>query len=312
MGYLHIDNLYKNRTIIDPLINDEVYCMEKIHGTSAHLKWTGSTIEYFSGGEKLEAFKSIFNHEALTKAFVRLSGYNVCTVFGEAYGGKCQKMSETYGPKLKFVAFDFQTTRYTYSYPTGDTGNYSVWQDVPTAQKACMDLGLEFVHFVRLTTFNPADIDAERDRDSVQAVRNGMGPGKLREGIVIRPVIERTYKNGERMIAKHKRPEFSESNRNHLAEVDPSKAASTAFGQNVAMTHVTPMRMEHVVDHLLASREDKDITFADIPALIRMMQEDVVRECEEETWKAHEKSIDKAIGGRTVQLIKERIYGKNT
>lgn len=33
MGYLHIDNLYKNRDI---LLFRECWALEKVHGTSAH------------------------------------------------------------------------------------------------------------------------------------------------------------------------------------------------------------------------------------------------------------------------------------
>ncbi len=35
MGYLHIDNLYKNQTI---RLFRECYALEKVHGTSAHVR----------------------------------------------------------------------------------------------------------------------------------------------------------------------------------------------------------------------------------------------------------------------------------
>ena len=37
MGYMHIDNLYKNVTI---MLFKEAYVLEKIHGTSAHITWS--------------------------------------------------------------------------------------------------------------------------------------------------------------------------------------------------------------------------------------------------------------------------------
>ena len=37
MGYLHIENLYKNQTV---LMFKELYALEKLHGTSAHIRWT--------------------------------------------------------------------------------------------------------------------------------------------------------------------------------------------------------------------------------------------------------------------------------
>ena len=51
MGYLHIDNLYKNQDI---LMFKECYAMEKIHGTSAHVSFKAvpdqqATVGFFSG-----------------------------------------------------------------------------------------------------------------------------------------------------------------------------------------------------------------------------------------------------------------------
>ena len=36
MGYLHIDNLYKNQTV---LAFRRCFALEKVHGTSAHIAW---------------------------------------------------------------------------------------------------------------------------------------------------------------------------------------------------------------------------------------------------------------------------------
>ena len=48
MGYLHIDNLYKAQDILN---FKTCYALEKIHGTSAHLKWDNGELTFFSGGE---------------------------------------------------------------------------------------------------------------------------------------------------------------------------------------------------------------------------------------------------------------------
>jgi predicted DNA-binding antitoxin AbrB/MazE fold protein len=70
--------------------------------------------------------------------------------------------------------------------------------------------GLDFVHWVEIST-DLAEIDAQRDADSVQAIKNGCGAGHHREGIVLRPLMEVTLNNGERVICKHKRDEFGET-----------------------------------------------------------------------------------------------------
>lgn len=53
MGYLHIENLYKNQDI---MMFKECYALEKIHGTGAHVKWKNAQVEYFSGGAQNEVF----------------------------------------------------------------------------------------------------------------------------------------------------------------------------------------------------------------------------------------------------------------
>lgn len=101
MGYLHIDNLYKFPDL--SVFGKEGWAMEKIYGTSAHVGWSDGRLKFFSGGENHERFLSLFNHEELTQ---RLSPYENITIYGEAYGGKQQGMAHTYGPTLRFVAFD--------------------------------------------------------------------------------------------------------------------------------------------------------------------------------------------------------------
>jgi hypothetical protein len=107
MSYLHINNLYKDQAI---LAFREAYALEKLHGTSAHVKYSpiGDTIKYFSGGESFDRFVKLFNDEDLKARFKNL-GLPMdqdCTVYGEAYGGSQQGMSATYGKTLKFCGFD--------------------------------------------------------------------------------------------------------------------------------------------------------------------------------------------------------------
>lgn len=53
MGYMHIDNLYKNKDI---LLLKECYALEKVHGTSAYVIWNGTELRFFSGGASYEQF----------------------------------------------------------------------------------------------------------------------------------------------------------------------------------------------------------------------------------------------------------------
>ena len=134
MGYLHIENLYKP-SAQKILMFKECYAMEKIHGTSAHVSWDGEFIRFFSGGESNEKFKTLFDQNFLMNKLTEL-GYAIrkVTIYGEAYGGKCQGMSHTYGPNLKFIAFDVCV----------DENN---WLNVPEAE-VCRELGIQIVDSV--------------------------------------------------------------------------------------------------------------------------------------------------------------------
>lgn len=293
MSYLHINNLYRPeaQTI---LLFKECYALEKIHGTSAHIAFTPliNNIKFFSGGASHVNFKALFNETALLEAFIKLGNEHPITVFGEAYGGKEQGMSATYGKELKFVAFDVKV---------GDR-----WLSVPDAEDVCNKLGIEFVSYIKV----PTDIDrlnAERDRPSQQAIRNWVSVcetdgsitnPKFMEGVVLRPLVEMTLNNGSRVIAKHKRDEFRETKSPRVVD-DPSKLAKLAQAESIANEWVVKMRLQHILDKL----PGHDISM--MPVIIKSMVEDVLREGKDEIDLTEEKAVRKAIGARTVKLYKE-------
>ncbi len=283
MSYLHIDNLYKNQDI---LLFRECWAMEKIHGTSAHIAWDGTTknLRFFSGGAKHEEFHKLFDSEYLAGKFSDEVGTERCTIYGEAYGGKQQGMAKTYGPVLRFVAFDVKME--------------DAWLSMASAAEVVARFGLEFVHGCRIPT-DLAAIDAERDADSVQAMRNGMGTGHMREGVVLRPMIEVRKNNGERIIAKHKRAEFAE--RQHQPKVvSLDRHVVLEQAQAIADEWVVPMRLEHVLQglpHVVGMEQTQDV--------IRAMIADVYREAAGEIIES--KEVSSAIGRKTAQLWKARV-----
>lgn len=286
MGYLHIENLYKNQDI---LLFKECYAMEKIHGTSAHISWTYGAKEpkFFSGGESHERFVSIFNKEELTEKLANM-GYAELTIYGEAYGGKQQNMKDTYGPDLKFIVFDVET----------DSG----WMTVPEAEKVAQRLGLEFVHYVKIPT-DLALLDKERDADSVQAVRNGMGEGKMREGVILRPLIEVSKGPDGRVIAKYKRDDFRETTTTRKV-VDPSQLKVLEDAEAIANEWVTTERLKHVLDKL-----PQDIGIESTGLVIKAMTEDVLREANKEivVSDAAKKSISKRTAGMFKQYLNQKV-----
>lgn len=290
MGYLHVQNLYKEQDI---LLFRECYAMEKIHGTSAHISWKNEAmlappgeggLRFFSGGEKHDNFVALFDQAKLLEGFTGL-GVDEVVVYGEAYGGKCQGMKAVYGDKLRFVAFDVKI---------GDS-----WLSVPQAEEVVTKgLGLEFVPYVKIST-DLASIDAERDADSVQAVRNGCGTGHKREGVVLRPLVEVRKNNDQRVIAKHKRDDFSERATPQKV-VDPTKLVVLQEASAIADEWVTPMRLSHVLGKLEA--DGKVLGPEDTKSVIQAMIEDVIREAEGEI--ADNPDVRRSIGRKSAELFK--------
>jgi len=300
MGYRHIDNLYKNQMV---LMFKRLYAMEKIHGTSAHLTFEcicdlnkepqfSYSLVYFSGGEKHENFVKLFNEQELCEKALLLGFNKSFKVYGEAYGGKMQGMSETYGKELKFVAFEVQI---------GDR-----FMNVPYAESVCQALGIEFVHYEEIDA-DPELIDELANAPSVQAQRNGVENPKLpREGVVLRPVMEFLHPDGVgRIMAKHKNDIYKE--REHAPKLqNPEDLKVLEDAKAIAQEWVTPMRLVHVMDAAKANGfviEEKLMNY-----LISLMVEDVEREAKGEI--IANKQTRKAISQRTAKLIIEHLKGK--
>ena len=273
----------------------ECYAMEKIHGTSAHITFKTNPsninqwqVTFFSGGESYDKFVSLFDKDVLLAKFIE-NGFPVdkeVTIYGEAYGGKQQGMSDTYGKTLKFIAFDVQI---------GDC-----WLDVPKADNICQHLGIEFVYYVKVST-DLKELDAQRDADSVQAIRNGITDKKIREGIVLRPLIELTKNNGSRIICKHKRDEFRETKSPRPVD-DPAKLKVLDDANKIADEYVTVTRLEHVLDKI------PDHSIEQMSNIIKAMVEDVTREGQGEI--VDNDATRKAVGRKTALMYKDYIKNK--
>ena len=256
----------------------ECYAMEKIHGSSAHVTLHDGSLNFSSGGESQDRFVKLFPTDLLDKMLQY--GYDV-VVYGEVYGSKCQGMKDTYGAELKFVVFDITIA--------------GVWLSVPEAEAMAHNLGLEFIYYERIST-DMKYIDAARDADSYQAVRNGMGEGKKREGVVLRPLIEVSLADGSRVIAKHKRDDFRETATPRVVGVTPA-VLNEAFA--IANEWVTTTRLQHVLDKI----PGHNVTM--MQTIIAAMTEDVLREGKKEI--VDSKEARKAISQKTVALYKEYV-----
>lgn len=296
MGYLKIFNLYKCKDIS---IFPEVCAMEKIHGTSVYLFLKNNKVNYHSGGETTLAFEAIFNKDFILSELLTIAKENSWSnirLHGEAYGGKQQKMAETYGPVLKFIGFDIMID---VGLPT------QRWLDLLVAEQLVYRLGLEFVPY-NIGPSTAEWLDAQANLDSVQAVKNGMGSGKPREGIVIRPMIESVFPNGFRAICKHKNRLFWELG-SERSLTDTIKAYSD--DDAVAVDWVTEMRARHVIDKMMHSREEKKIHVKETSLFVTNMLQDIIDESEGEIiWTP---SITKAIKRKAGGLFNSMIVKIN-
>lgn len=282
MGYLHIDNLYKNQAI---LLFKECYALEKIHGTSTEINWDfeTKTVSFSSGGESESKFKALFDVKFLKTNFEEMFIDQNVTIYGEGYGGKQQGMSHTYGKVLKFIGFDVKVG--------------SVWLNVPNAENVCTKLNLEFVSY-KIVKTDLESLTAALNEPSVQAVRNGIIEPKKHEGIVLRPLIELRTNNGERLIAKYKHDEFNETKTKR--EISPEQVSILEDANEIAEEWVTPMRLEHVLQ-----KYPVDVNMESMGNIIKSMIEDVYREGINEIIESS--AVGKAIGKKTVKLFKDKL-----
>ena len=282
MGYLHINNLYKSQEI---LLFKECYAMEKIHGTSAHIGWKfqEKKINYFAGGESHEKFVALFDEIFLKAKFEEIFPDIDVVIFGEAYGGKQQGMSHTYGKDNKFIGFDVKV---------GDN-----WLNVPNAEDVCHKFNIEFVHYdkIEVTLDN---LMKYRDMPSVQAFRNGITEPKKREGIVCRPLTEMRLNNGERVICKYKPDENMENKTKR--EVSPEQLKVLEDAKAIAEEWVVELRLVHVLQKF-----PNDVNMESVGNIIKAMIEDVYREGKNEIIES--KAVEKAIGKKTVELFKRKL-----
>lgn len=279
MGYLHINNLYRDQRV---LMFKEVYALEKVHGTSTHVGWNAGQLSFFAGGCSHDQFVALFDQEDLRRRFEAL-GYASVTVYGEGYGGKMQAMKDTYGPELRFIAFDVKV---------GDN-----WLDVPDMHQVAEQIGFEVVPWWKVAA-TVEELDRLRDQPSVVAERRGCA-GRPGEGIVIRPPMELLAKNGERIIAKHKGDAFAE--RVHTPRVKPDQLEVLSAADEIAKEWVTEMRLSHVLDKLTPPAAE----LRDIPRVMEAVLADVVREASGEIVESKEAA--RAIKRRATELYKARI-----
>lgn len=296
VGYLHINNLAKDDKV---LLFKEVWATEKVHGTSAHVSWNPDQqrIVYFSGGASAENFRALFD-EAFEERFMKLVDQNgkdiEVVVYGEAYGGKMQGMRLTYGNELRFIAFEVRVGCH--------------WLNFDKVREIAKDLGLEVVPGKVIPATEEALTEYRNSPSEVAVLRGcqdntdrfGNKP-PLREGIVIRPLVEMRTNDNSRVMAKFKNPCFSERESRKDADFPSERKQEILKAEAAAKDFTTETRLEHVLDALGL----KEPTLQDTPKVIKGMVEDILREGAGEVEDS--KTLRREIGRISVKLFRQKL-----
>ena len=179
------------------------------------------------------------------------------------------------------------------------------WLDVVKAEEYCFKFGIEFVPYEKIPSTIEA-INYERDRDSIVAVRRGMGEGHKREGVVLRPPFEVRMNNDARIIAKHKRDDFRET-KTPRNDVDPSKLKVLEEAEEIAEEWCVAMRLNHIINKMTVDGIEPDMS--KMGDIIKNMIDDIYIEAKGEIVESRE--VQKAIGTKTVALYKQHLRNIN-
>lgn len=228
-------------------------------------------------------------------------------IFGEFFGGsykgipsketKIQKGID-YSPNHEFYAFDIFVT-----YADGTSRYLNVDE--------CAALFIHFKFFYNVELFrgtldealgyNPVFISTIGQRLGLPVIE-----GNFAEGVVIRPVEELRFANGERVIIKNKNPKFNEfEKKEKKPDVVHSDSCNTL--KEAVKDYITEARLGNVVSHIGEIEMPKQMGL-----LIKEFSADVIEEFTKdhpeylELESNEQKVVNKVINAEAVNLIKTK------
>lgn len=171
---------------------------EKVDGTNIRVYWDGKDVIFGGRTDSAQIPNGVINrlNELFYSTPARLRLREVfpdggVVLYGEGYGAKIQKGGERYKDTQDFVLFDVKV------------GDY--WLERDNVHDVAEKLQLETVPVIGTGNLY----------DAIEMVEGGFNSqwGEFEaEGIVARPKVELTKRNGSRIIAKIKARDFSDAN----------------------------------------------------------------------------------------------------
>jgi hypothetical protein len=285
------------------LLQSEVVCTEKIHGTNARVGLVEG--QFHIGGRNIDHTN---DGDSSVMGFVgEMRGYEAkfreafpdqnIIFFGEWFGPGIQK-GISYGATKAFRVFDAKLD-----------GRYMDWDTVVTL---ATKIGFATVPVLYRGVPKMSVFESLLDIKSKVGLESGIDKeDNLHEGIVIKPtqMIINEY-TGQWLIAKYKPARWSERKSDKLKEAKPIPIESHTFIEEF----VTEIRLEHVLDHL----RDAGVAIDDIKStsnVIKEMSIDIHREGQVEREKLEAqgiewKTISKLISSRTSTMFRDYLHKK--
>lgn len=330
--YSSIENSY-NREFVERVMaempTDLAYVVqEKVHGSNASFLCDGQEVQFAKRTSVVSKEEKFYNYEELLEAYservillfanvqARYPDVKSISVFGEMFGGSYPhpdvarigrltaiQKGVFYTPKHEFYGFDI----YIF------TENEEKYLTVNETNEIFEQEGF----FYAKTLLQGSLAECLRYPDSFESLipkELGLPPieGNICEGVVIRPIEPKFFRNGARVLIKNKNERFAEKKsvrkRDMLLIEKPEYSKELQVLIDEATCFVTENRLNNVISHIGEVQVPKD--FGKIMGLFsKDALADFLKEhgkAYNDLEKAEQKMLNKELNRLATELVKKR------
>lgn len=331
--YNSIENTYREKATEQVFLhgygNDIFIVQEKVHGANFSFVTNGNTIHVakrtslISSDENFNNYKHVVHKyekaisllfELVKKDFPEIE---IMTVFGEIFGGSYEhpevekvngmvriQKGVFYSPENDFYAFDICL-------------DHKQYLDVTIANKYFEEVGMFYAKTLFVGTFNeclayPNDFESKvHEWLHLPTIENN-----ICEGTIIKPLVNKSFGNGKRVIFKNKNEKWSEKSHVKRSEVSKPNTIEILLEtekelMDILLSYVNENRLMNVQSKLgefSPKQTGKTIGFFAKDALEDFMKD------HENDWnkmeKQHQKVITKILNKEAANLVKQLLLFK--